>query len=281
MRIAVLDLYARGKGPPGPSVAEAVMAVQRQLDEHFRPAWGCQATLMLRRAPNLTRGCFAEDLPDVDGILYISPKFKVMKEPALENRRIDGTSAFHFEQHGGIPCGFVFPEIAALAGTSWSVLLSHEILEMVIDPDVNLLVGGVHPPSKKTILLSYEICDPVQSSSYDLSGVEVSNFVLPQYYKILSRRRGAFEPTNYLNVPLPQFDVVSGGCYWYFEPRAAAWRIYPDADYGLWAKARTKLHDVPRTKRRVAKFLDRGGWETLWYGCPAYSTDCTDDGGNG
>ncbi len=268
MRIAVLDLYPRGKGPKGVPIAEAVLAVQRQIDEHFEPTWGCGATLKLRRTPELHTQCFAGDLPSIDGIIYISPSFTPSQHEGLQGRAVDDTSAFHMVEHSGIPAGFEFPEIASKLGADWSVLLSHEALEMIIDPDVNLLVGGIHPREKRTILLSYEVCDPVQSSSYAIEDVQVSNFVLPQYYKPRPRRRGAYENTNYLNVPLPPFDVIEGGCYWFFDPADATWKVYPAADYGAWSKARTDLFDVPRGKRRAAEFLkEKSGWDTLVYGC--------------
>lgn len=279
VRIAVIDMYPKGKGPKGPTVAESVLAVQRQITEHFAPIWGCGASLSLRKSPGLETGCFADDLRDIDGIIYISPKSKTFEEPALKGRRIDHASAFHYAEHGGIPCGFVFPEIAAKNKVTWSVLLSHEVLELIIDPDVNLLVGGVLPGGKHTVLVAYEVCDPVQSTTYELDGVKVGNFVTPQFFKIKPRRRGRFENTNYLNEPLRPFDVVQGGCYWYFDPATSKWAMYPRATDGAFSKIRDHLGDVPRSRRRIARFVrsaSESQWQTLWYGCAAYS--CGDGG---
>ena len=285
VRIAVIDMYPKGKGPKGPTVAEAVLAVQRQITEHFAPIWGCGASLSLRKSPGLKTGCFADDLRDIDGIIYISPKSKTFAEAALKGRKIDHASAFHYAEHAGIPCGFVFPEIAAQNKVTWSVLLSHEVLELIIDPDVNLLVGGVLPGTKHTILVAYEVCDPVQCTTYEIDGVKVGNFVTPQYFKINPRRRGRFDDTNYLNEPLSPFGVAQGGCYWYFDPSNGKWALFPDDDYGPFKRVRDELGDVPRTRRRIARFVRTAAqtqWETLWYGCGAYSRRCgnSNDGGN-
>ena len=61
--------------------------------------------------------------------------------------------------------------------------LSHEALEMVADPDVNLLVVGPHPRTTgASALFWYEICDAVQTETYLIDGVRVSNFLLPLYF---------------------------------------------------------------------------------------------------
>lgn len=51
---------------------------------------------------------------------------------------------------------------------STSGTLSHEILEILTNPNVD--PGG------------FEVCDPVQNNHYMINGVEVANFVYPNYY---------------------------------------------------------------------------------------------------
>lgn len=273
-------MYPKGKGPKGPSVAEAVLAVQRQITEHFVPAWGCGASLSLHR---MARGD-ADALEGFDGIVYISPRFQVARVKELGKRQVDRASAFHYKSYAGIPCGFVYPEIASVAGVEWSVLLSHEILELIVDPDLNLLVGGVLPGTKHTILVAYEVCDPVQCSTYPIGDIRVGNFVTPQYFKINPREPRGHQPTNHLDIDLPPFDVLRGGCYWYFDPGPGTWKLYAKADYRSFKRARDRLGDVPRTRRRIARFIRRESepqWDTLWYGCADYSPRCgDDDGGN-
>jgi hypothetical protein len=88
----------------------------------------------------------------------------------------DGGWALHYAPHSGVipfqpasgctsdlptPCALVSPA----AGT-WTVQLSHEVVEMLVDPD---LTGD-------------EVCDPVEEDAYRLDGVWVSDFVTPAWF---------------------------------------------------------------------------------------------------
>ena len=64
--------------------------------------------------------------------------------------------------------------------------MSHEILEMVADPGANLYAAGFvrdRADRKRGALVSYEVCDPVESITYKIAGVPVSNFVLPEWFE--------------------------------------------------------------------------------------------------
>ena len=77
----------------------------------------------------------------------------------------------------------MFTELAKQLKEEWTVTLSHEALELVGDPEVNLLVQGPNPAdATRTVFHWYEMCDAVQAETYDIDGVEVSNFVLPLYF---------------------------------------------------------------------------------------------------
>ena len=62
--------------------------------------------------------------------------------------------------------------------------LSHEALELVGDPEANRLVAGPHPDIHPNweVYHWYEMCDAVQAETYEIDGVEVSNFLLPLYF---------------------------------------------------------------------------------------------------
>ena len=60
---------------------------------------------------------------------------------------------------------------------------SHEALELIGNPEVNLLVQGPNPTDpNKYVFHWYEMCDAVQSETYKIDGIEVSNFLLPLYF---------------------------------------------------------------------------------------------------
>jgi hypothetical protein len=82
---------------------------------------------------------------------------------------------YHYQNNQGIPFGFVFIEISQSIGEPWSVTLSHEALELLADPETNLLVMGPHPEQDREVFYWYEMCDLVQAEIYEIDGVQVSN----------------------------------------------------------------------------------------------------------
>ena len=90
-----------------------------------------------------------------------------------------GVQGFHTEDQGGELWGVVAakPELdnggQVLTG-DWSVssTLSHEVLEMFVNPNCNLWASD-----GKGSVYSLEVCDPVEAPTYTVKGVSVSNFV--------------------------------------------------------------------------------------------------------
>lgn len=84
---------------------------------------------------------------------------------------------------------------------SLSCTLSHEALEAVADPYVNLFAlmgdGSTMEP--------YEACDRVQGDSYDIGGVSVSNFLGPRAFR---EGPGPYDWLGKLSNP---WDIAPGG----------------------------------------------------------------------
>ena len=60
-----------------------------------------------------------------------------------------------------------------LTHKSWTIVFSHEVMEMVVDPwPGSFLINGQYP----------EVGDPVNGTGYNLMGVRVSDFVTPAYF---------------------------------------------------------------------------------------------------
>src|SRR5262249_22688039 len=143
--------------------------------EDFEPYWSLGAHLRLegKSASNPQKQDVPPDLRG-DAILYLWDKTD-----------IPGALGYHDQNNRGIPYGFVFTDLALQLGESWTVTLSHEALEQIADPEVNLLVMGPHPDpakSNQTVFHWYEMCDAVQAENYFIDEIEVSNFVLPLYF---------------------------------------------------------------------------------------------------
>jgi hypothetical protein len=84
-----------------------------------------------------------------------------------------------------------------------SQTLSHEILEMLVDPWLsNVTFAGAGNPNSATVFLR-EICDPVAGYTYNIDGVPVSDFTYPQFWMSGFPVPGAnLDRLNIASVPL-------------------------------------------------------------------------------
>lgn len=83
---------------------------------------------------------------------------------------------------------------------SLSATLSHEALEAVYDPYVNLF--ALTPDD---MLEPYEACDRVQGFAYDIAGVSVSNFLGPRAF------RDGSGPYDWMGKLASPWDIAPGG----------------------------------------------------------------------
>ena len=191
-------------------VQRAIRAINRQIKDDFEPHWSLGATLRLegksgpkpKQQPVDVRG---------DAIVYLRDQVHV-----------DDALGYHDTYNRGIPFGFVFNELSAELNESWTVTLSHEALELIGDPEVNLLVMGPHPEHPKhNVFYWYEMCDAVQDESYEIDGVDVSNFLLPLYFTGSEERGGRndFLGRHHDGKTLQSFSVNPGGYIGFFNPK--------------------------------------------------------------
>lgn len=176
-------------------VQTMVSAVASQVTDHFSPAWQIPpnpVTYLPSDAPHPNYGALLTivDNPDQAGVL-----------------------GWHTEGQNGVIYGYVFAEPvldnggAVLTGATYTVAatLSHEVLETIADPHVNLWATG---PSDT--LISQEVCDPVENGSYDIDGVSVSNFVTPNWF---DAQAAAGVTMDYLGRVSQPFQMDQGGYY--------------------------------------------------------------------
>jgi hypothetical protein len=164
-------------------------AIHRQAREHFGPVYGRVATVEVvprgREDPGAWHVAIADDAASADA---------------------DG---WHESTARGLPLGKVFAKKAIGEPGGWSLTASHEVLELLADPNMSLevLVYGEHGSH----LYAYEICDPVQDHryAYGIDGVCVSDFVYPAWFEPFRRRRSArFDYAGACDRPL---QVMTGG----------------------------------------------------------------------
>lgn len=99
------------------------------------------------------------------------------------------------------------PGSVSLGPRSISAVLSHEVLEAIVDPACALWADG--PPSDKVGGAEYalEVCDPVEDDVYDVAGVDVSDFVLPAWF----RPHAPADRLDHLGLLREPFELRPGG----------------------------------------------------------------------
>ncbi len=150
-------------------VSAAVPALQIQVHDHFARAWGIDADLRFVPAGQDPRQeeCWLTILDDPD-------------------RGED--LGYHELTNDGRPICKVFARSDQARGFRWTVTASHELLELLADPNCHLGVLA-QPNAYDSFLYAYEVCDPCESEAYAYpiaqpgGDVIVSDFVYPAWFE--------------------------------------------------------------------------------------------------
>ncbi len=178
-------------------VQNAVRAVNRQIKEDFMPIWGCGRICKLHESAFNTDDieALAEEHVNADSVIYL-----------IDESTLEGALGFHSINTRELAFGFVFVNQG-----DWTITLSHEVLELIVDPTVNIFLPGPDPRQAgnpdKWLLHSYEVCDAVERFSYKIEGVEVSNFVTPNYFSIGD---APGTQNDFLGLGVSSFDLLEG-----------------------------------------------------------------------
>src|SRR5262249_26470361 len=85
-----------------------------------------------------------------------------------------------------------------------SLVASHELAEMLVDPAGNLWATG-----HDNKLYAYEICDAVEEEKFKIDGLVMSDFVYPTYYQKYRKRNSVkFDHLGHITRP---FQVLPRG----------------------------------------------------------------------
>ncbi len=125
-------------------VQEVVRAINRQIEEDFIPIWGSGRKLHLQAssfAPEDNEEVVKEDIVRGSAAIYL-----------VDEATVEGALGYHALNNAGVPYGFVYTNLSN--GDDWSVTLSHEAIELIIDPNVNALVIG---PEKSVATLAMQL----------------------------------------------------------------------------------------------------------------------------
>ena len=215
-------------------VSQAVAPLEKQITDHAGPAWGISATLRF-----IPKG----SSPDSDEWWLA----------VLDDSDQAGALGYHDLTDQGLPLSKVFARSDITFGNSWTVTCSHELLEMLGDPNINLTV--LEQDDKGSRLYAYEVCDACEADqfAYTIDGVLVSDFVYPAWFE--SFRATGSTQFDYRGKIQAPFELLPGGYIGVNEIGSmSGWtQITAQNEFNIRARApvgsRRERRDVPVKQR--------------------------------
>jgi hypothetical protein len=148
---------------------------------------------------------------DIDCALILLPK----KQPLTagwwqivltDNPDQAGALGYHELTSQGTPLGKVFAGLDIQSGSSWTVTLSHELLEILVDPWINWCAEGSDGK-----IYALEVCDAVEADElgYEIDGVMVSDFITPSWFEPTQADRVDFKRRLSKSMELARGGYVS------------------------------------------------------------------------
>lgn len=171
------------KTPLGVNLDDLITAMQVYVDEHVVPVWGTPAKLV--KSTGFQKNNWA--------VVF------------LDNADQPGALAYHDLTPDGLPLSKVFVRTTIQNGDLVSVSASHELVEMLVDPAINMMTTGPDPK----IIYAYESADPVEALSFNVNGIPMSDFVYPSYFEVFHKPNSAkFDHLDKVKKP---FQILAGG----------------------------------------------------------------------
>lgn len=179
-------------------LAQVAAALNTYLATDVGPAWGVKASVIVA-PPNAG----------------LEDAWPIYLEDGLD---VAGALGYHVDEHGQ-PASYV--DLVG-SGDGWPATVAHELVEMVVDHTGNRLWTADAPASwhgDRRVRWLIEAADPCEAVSYPVAGVELSDFVLPTYYRSHGRA-GRYSHTGAITQPR---TVLDGGYVSWLEPSTGEW----------------------------------------------------------
>jgi hypothetical protein len=231
--IAVLNESARVSNA---DARRMTRACNKQIERDVAPAW--------QQEPSRVRFYRREaDVPEGAAVIVI-----------LDSATSADLLGYHSETPGGHRYGRVFVDPVLEDGGSVyrsrysvSTVLSHEVIEVFIDPDINLWAEG-----EPGVMWAYEACDPVEADAYrirvDSRYVYISNFVFPTWFDRENPPGTRFDQMDLVSEP---FTIRPDGYAVYWEGGSSE-KIFWGRRYPRKVRSASKRHIAARTRRRTS-----------------------------
>jgi len=172
----------------------------------------------------------------------------------FDNSDQAGALAWHDVGPNGEPLIKVFTKDTEDAGLSPSSSFSHEVAESLSDPNANTTVQGFDNNGKPALLFR-ENADPVESTSYQINGLDVSDFATPNWF--VSSSKG---PWDFMEQTTAPFQMLQGGYEMYSYDNGVTWNqvdkqskrlAMHKSPHSRWALYKKKHNERVRSKFKI------------------------------
>lgn len=217
------------------TVQAAVVCLQAQVDEDYVPVYS--KSIRLEFQPKT----------------YQVPA-GVWELVFADNSDQAGALGYHETTVNGDPIGYVFAGSDIQFGESWTVTASHELLEMLEDPDIQILEEQ-DLPDGSIVLRSRELCDVCEDDSFgytkpnrklpDGTDFLYSDFVFPAYWNPNTPAGTKLDFCGHIDHPL---TILLGGYIGILTvPKGPEWKQV----MAEMVPGGKKIHKLSRRNRRA------------------------------
>ena len=181
--VPTIACFNKASTPLGVDFDALIAAMQAFVDQYVAPVWGTPAKLI--RSTGYKKDAWA--------MVF------------LDNADQPGALAYHDLTPDGMPQSKVFVKTTLDNHDLVSVSASHELVEMLVDPAINMMTTGPDPK----VVYAYESADPVEQLSFKVNGIPMTDFVYPAYFEAFHKAGSArFDQLKKVSKP---FQILSGG----------------------------------------------------------------------
>jgi hypothetical protein len=181
--VPTIACFNRATTPLGVKLDTLIHALQAYVSQHVAPVWGTTAQLV--KSTDFRTGAWA--------LVF------------LDDADQPGALAYHDLTPDGLPQSKVFVRTLLESGETVSGAASHELVEMLVDPGLNLLSLG----PDGTSAYAYESADPVEELHFAVNGWPMSDFVYPAYFEAFHAPSSVL--FDHLGLVRTPFEILPGG----------------------------------------------------------------------
>jgi hypothetical protein len=181
--IPTIACFNKATTPLGVNFSALIQAMQSYVDEFVAPVWGTPAKLVQT----------TDFQADAWAMVF------------LDDADQPGALAYHDLTPDGLPLSKMFVRTTLQSNSPVSLSASHELVEMLVDPAINLMSTG----PDQTSMYAYESADPVEDLIFAVGGMAMSDFVYPAYFEVF--RKPSSVQFDQLNKVTNPFEILTGG----------------------------------------------------------------------